>query len=113
MHFISHHISSHLISISNHVPLINYDVDRGIECPSLRSMVIRIDLAQLGFSYHMTYVGLGPDPNLHISTLTQILQNLNQCTLPESTVPHLSMPPLVDLIGMCTYLLSPSPTPSV
>jgi hypothetical protein len=44
---------------------------------TMEQMAIHINLAQLGFPYHMTYVGLGPNPDLntnrHISTFTQIL----------------------------------------
>ena len=70
--------------------------------------MIRIDLAQLGFPYHMTNAGLGPDLNLHISTLTQILQNVNRSALPESIVLHRPAPLLVDTQDVYT-LLSPSP----
>jgi len=49
--------------------------------------------------------------NLHISTFTRILQNVNRSTLPESTVLHLPAPLLVDSQDGYT-LLSPSPTPS-
>ena len=48
----------HLLSTSNHVPLINYDVGQLIMSPiTVEQTVIRIDLAQLGFPYHTTYVG--------------------------------------------------------
>jgi hypothetical protein len=42
----------------------------------------------------MTYAGLGPDPNLHISTLTQILQNVNgsSATQEHSTPPPCATP---------------------
>ena len=53
---------------------------------------IQIDLAQLGFPYHMIYAGLGLVLNLHISTLTRILQNMNRSTLPKSIVLHLPAP---------------------
>ena len=68
-------------------------------------MAIRVNLAQLGFLYHTTYAGLGSVPNLHISTLARILQNLK--ALPESTVLHLPKPLLVDSQDVYT-LLSPS-----
>ena len=59
-HLINHLISSYLISISNHVPLINYDAGQLIESPvTVEQMAIHIDLAQLGFPYHMTYAGPG------------------------------------------------------
>jgi len=55
----------------------------------------------------MTYAGLGPVLNLHISTLTWILENVNRSALPESTVLHLPAPLLVDSQDVYT-LLSPS-----
>ena len=70
-------------------------------------MTIRIDLAQLGFPYHMTNAGLGPDLNLHISTLTQILQNINWTVLPENIVLHLPASSQMDPQDGYT-LLSPS-----
>jgi hypothetical protein len=51
-------------------------------------MMIQIDLAQLGFPYHMIYVGLGLD-NLHISTLTQILLYRNRSSATREPVSHL------------------------
>ena len=70
--------------------------------------MIQIDLAWLGFPCHMTYTSLGLVPNLHISTFTQILENMNRSALPESTVLHLPMPLLVDSQDGYT-LLSPCP----
>jgi hypothetical protein len=59
--------------------MINYDVGQLImSLVTVEQTTIHIDLAQLGFSYHMTYAGLGLALNLHISTLTQILQNMNR-----------------------------------
>ena len=56
--------------------------------------MIRIDLVQLGFPYHITYAGLSLGPNLHISTLTRILQNMNGCcaTREHSTPPPCATP---------------------
>ena len=100
------------MSISNHVSLIIYDVGQLIVSPvTMEQTTIHIDLAKLGFPYHTTYAGLGPDPYLHISTLTQILQNVNGFALPESTVLHLPAPLLVDSQDVY-MLLSQSPTPS-
>ena len=82
--------------ISTIVSFINYDVEQRIESPSPRSTAIRIDLAQLGFPYHTTHAGLGLVPNLHISTLTQVPQNMNGLMLPESIVLHLPAPLLAD-----------------
>ena len=45
--------------------------------------------------------------DLHISTFTRILQNVNRSALPESTVLHLPAPLLVDSQDVYT-LLSPS-----
>jgi hypothetical protein len=59
--------------------MINYDAGQLIMSPiTVEQMAIRINLAKLGFPYHMTYAGLGLALNLHISTLTQILQNMNK-----------------------------------
>jgi hypothetical protein len=58
--------------------MINYDAGQLIMSPVTVETAIRIDLAQLGFPYHMTYAGLGLALNLHISTLTQILKNMNR-----------------------------------
>jgi hypothetical protein len=52
--------------------------------------MIRIDLAPLGFPYHMTYVSLGPDLNQYISTLTQILQNRNRSSATREHSTHFS-----------------------
>ena len=54
--------------------------------------MIRIDLAKLRFPYHMTYAGLGPVMNLHISTFTRILQNENGF---YATQEHSTPPPCV------------------
>ena len=80
--------------ISTIVSFINYDVEQRIESPSPRSTVIRIDLPQLGCPYHTTYAGLGLDLNLHISTLTRILQNMNGsgATRQHSTPPPCATP---------------------
>jgi hypothetical protein len=75
--------------------------------------MIWIDLAQLGFLYHMTYAGLCPNPNLHISTLTQILQNRNRSSATREHSTHFSALFVPDgFTGMCTrysrYLSTPS-----
>jgi hypothetical protein len=85
---------------------------RGSSLLLREATAIRIDLAQLGFPYHMTYAGLGLDPkpslNLHISTFTRVLQNVNRSSATKSTVHHLPAPLLVD--SQDGYmLLSPSP----
>ena len=54
----------------------------------------------------MTYAGLGPVPNLHISTLTRVPQNMNGFTLPESIVLHLPTPLLADSQDVYTLLSS-------
>ena len=57
-------------------PLINYDDGVRIKSPiTVEQTVIHIDLAQLGFltTQHMHVLVL----DLHISTFTRILQNMN------------------------------------
>jgi hypothetical protein len=67
--------------ISIKLQLLTTMCGQRVESPSLRSNddLNRLSLAR--FLYHTTYacLGLNPDldPNLHISTLTQILQNKN------------------------------------
>jgi hypothetical protein len=73
--------------------------------------MIRIDLAQLGFLYHTTYAGLGPDPNLHISTLTRIFQNMNGsgATREHSTPPPYAAPGGFTGCVHATLAISPLP----
>ena len=72
-HFINHLISSYLISISNHIPQINYDDGASIKSHvTIEQTTIRIDQGQQGFPNHTTYAGprptyinLHPDPPKH------------------------------------------------
>jgi hypothetical protein len=70
---------------------------------------IQIGLAQLGFPYHTTYAGLGPDPCLHTSTLTRILHygNRSSATREHSTHSTASFVPN-GFIGVCNTVLSSS-----
>jgi hypothetical protein len=70
------------------VSLINYDVAQLIESSSPRSCSDSNRFGPAGVSLpHDICRSRSVDPNLHISTCTQILQNLNRSVLPGSTVP--------------------------
>ena len=62
----------------------------------------------------MTYAGLGPDPNLHISTLTWILQKMNRysATKESSTPPPCATPGGFTRCIHATLAISPLPVRS-
>jgi hypothetical protein len=66
-------------------------------------------LAQLGFPYHTTYAGIGPDPHLHTSTLTRILQNRNRSSATREHSTHLTASFVHDrFTEVCYMVLLPS-----
>jgi hypothetical protein len=70
-------------------------------------MAFQIGLAQLGFPYHTTYVGLGWDPCLHTSTLTQILHYRNWSNATRERSTHFSVSFVPDkFTGVCYMILS-------
>jgi hypothetical protein len=80
--------SYHLLSISIHVSLINYDAGQRIESSSPRSSGDWNRFGPVGVSLpHDICRSRSANPNLHISTRTQIPQNLNRSALPGSTIP--------------------------
>jgi hypothetical protein len=68
---------------------------------------IQIGLAQLGFPYHTTYVGLGPDPCLHTSTLTQILLYENRSSTTREHSTHFTMLFVHDGFTEVCYMVLP------
>jgi hypothetical protein len=85
------------------VSLINYDVSQRIGSPSTRSIG---DSNRLGWGFLTTWHMQVPVPNVHISTFTRILQNVNGFVLPDSTVLHHLRHSLMDSQDVYT-LLSP------
>jgi hypothetical protein len=70
---------------------------------------IWIGLAQLGFPYHTTYIGLGPDPCLYTSTLTWILHYGNRSNATREHSTHFSVLFVPDgFTGVCYMILSSS-----
>jgi hypothetical protein len=76
-------------SISIHVSLINYDATQLIESSSPRSCGDSNQFGQVRVSLpHNICRSRSADPNLHISTLTQILQNGNRSRATQKHSTH-------------------------
>jgi hypothetical protein len=102
--------SYHLLSISIHVSLINYDAAQLIESSSPRSYGDSNRFGPAGvFLPHDICRSRSADPKLHISTLTQILQNGNRSSTTREHSTHFTASFVPDgFIGVCYTALSPS-----
>jgi hypothetical protein len=84
---------SHHVIKSSKLEVVNYDANQGIESPSPRSNDDSNRFGPAGISLpHDICRSRSVDPNLHISTLTWILQNENGSS---ATREHSTPPPCV------------------
>jgi hypothetical protein len=97
-------------SISINVSLINYDATQLIESSSLRSCGDSNQVGQVRVSLpHNICRSRSVDPNLHISTLTQILQNGNRSSATQKHNTHFTASFVPDgFTGVCYTILPPS-----
>jgi hypothetical protein len=98
------------LSISIHVSLINYDAAQLIESSSPRSYgdSNRFGPARVSLPHDICR-SRSADPNLHISTLTRILQNGNRSSATREPVSHLLESFKPDAFtSMDTQILPPS-----